>query len=85
MFEGGAWNRDGVIIFGGPDGLMQGSASDSNPVAVTKVDASRQETAHAEPVFLSDGRHFLYLRRSSVAEYSGIYVGRWTTLQPTKH
>jgi hypothetical protein len=30
-------------------------------VPVTKLDASRRETAHRYPFFLPDGRHFLYL------------------------
>jgi hypothetical protein len=42
---------------------------------VTTLDASRNESTHAWPHFLPDGRHFLYLARSTVRENSGIYVG----------
>lgn len=37
------------------------AAGGGQPVAVTKLDASRHETAHRYPYFLPDGRHFLYM------------------------
>jgi len=73
---GGAWNRDGVIIFGNfYGGLMQVSANGGSASPVTVVDASRGETRHLHPTFLPDGRHFIYLRVSRAPENSGIYVG----------
>jgi Tol biopolymer transport system component len=73
---GGAWNSDGVIIFGSGRGpLTRVSESGGTPSAVTALDASRMETRHAFPTFLRDGRHFLYLRTSAVAENSGVYLG----------
>jgi eukaryotic-like serine/threonine-protein kinase len=73
---GGAWNSDGVIIFGTAGGpLMRVSASGGPPTPITKLDASHKDNRHLLPVFLPDRRHFLYLRVSSVPEYSGIYVG----------
>jgi len=42
---------------------------------LTRLDASRQESAHGGPAFLPDGRHFLYLRRSNRDQNSGIFVG----------
>ncbi|HTW22927.1 MAG TPA: protein kinase [Candidatus Baltobacteraceae bacterium] len=76
---GGAWNSDGVIVFatarGGPTGLMQVSDNGGTATPVTSVDSSRKETFHGFPVFLPDGRHFLYLRGSDAPENSGIYVG----------
>jgi serine/threonine protein kinase/Tol biopolymer transport system component len=77
--RGGTWNRDGVILFS-PDGfagLFRVSASGGAPVEVTHVDKSRFEFSHRWPVFLPDGKHFLYL----AANFSGqlakneIYVG----------
>ncbi|HTR02147.1 MAG TPA: protein kinase [Thermoanaerobaculia bacterium] len=59
---GGTWNRDGVIVFA-PDAtspLFRVPASGGQPVAVTKLDPSRKESAHRYPSFLPDGRHFLY-------------------------
>jgi len=58
---GGSWNRDGVILFALPSGPIQRIlAAGGTPEAVTRLDASRHETTHRYPVFLPDGRHFLY-------------------------
>ena len=73
---GGAWNTDGVIIFGSTRGpLMRVAATGGATTPVTALDASRMETRHAYPTFLSDGRRFLYLRSSSVSENSGVFIG----------
>jgi Tol biopolymer transport system component len=61
--RGGSWNKDGVILFT-PDawsGLYRVSSSGGTPVAVTKPDVSQFQVSHRWPVFLPDGRHFLYL------------------------
>jgi eukaryotic-like serine/threonine-protein kinase len=59
---GGTWNRDGTIVFAPSPtaGLSRVPAGGGQPVPVTKLDASRHETAHRYPSFLPDGRHFLY-------------------------
>jgi serine/threonine protein kinase/Tol biopolymer transport system component len=75
---GGAWSRDGVIIFGSNTpgvGLMQVPAGGGNSSPVTVPDVSHQETMHKYPSFLSDGRHFLYWRASRNPEYDGLYIG----------
>src|SRR5262249_43742996 len=73
---GGAWSRDGVILFGTNNGPLQRvSAAGGVPTPMTVLDASRKETAHRKPQFLPDGRHFLYHRRSLNPEYTGIFVG----------
>ena len=78
--RGGAWNRDGVIVFS-PDGLNVGlfrvSAWGGSPVEVTKPDASRFESSHRWPVFLPDGKHFLYLGAnfSGHLENNAIFLG----------
>ena len=74
-FLGGAWNQDGTIIFGSNRGLMRVPAAGGEPVPLTAVDSSGQESAHVGPAFLPDGRHFLYLRRSNRDQTNGIYVG----------
>ncbi len=60
---GGTWNRDGTIVFAPvpTSVLYRVAASGGKPVPVTKLDASRHETAHRYPRFLPDGRHFLYM------------------------
>ncbi len=77
VFRGGAWNREGVIIFGsninGP--LYRITSAGGPATAVTTLDATRNQSAHFWPRFLPDGRHFLYLARSILREKSAIYVG----------
>jgi serine/threonine protein kinase len=61
--RGGSWNQDGVILFSpkfDQTGLYRVSASGGDPVAVTTVDTNRNETNHRWPLFLPDGKHFLY-------------------------
>jgi len=73
---GGDWNRDGVIIFGTPGGgLMRVSASGGPASPLTVVDSSRKEFHHNQPQFLPDGRHFIYMRTSTVPGNSGVYIG----------
>jgi eukaryotic-like serine/threonine-protein kinase len=73
---GGAWNRDGVIVFAptveGP--LFRVAASGGVPVPVTELDRSRQEIAHRHPYFLPDGQHFIYTAVSTKAENAAIYA-----------
>jgi serine/threonine protein kinase len=65
--QSGTWNQDGVILFRSPDGgrLLQVLANGGPARPVTALDPSRSETGHAWPQFLPDGRHFLYLSRTS--------------------
>jgi serine/threonine protein kinase/Tol biopolymer transport system component len=75
---GGSWSRDGVIIFskrGGTGGLYRVPATGGEAVAVTTPDAARKEISHAWPYFLPDGRHFLFLARSTQQENDAICVG----------
>lgn len=74
---GGTWNRQGVILFGNVTGGVQRVVDGGgDPEPVTTLDATRGENAHLAPVFLADGRHFLYLRASRARpEMNGIFVG----------
>jgi Tol biopolymer transport system component len=73
---GFAWNSDGIIVMGTDStGLWKVPASGGTAVPLTVLDVSRHEREHELPVFLPDGRHFLYLRSSGAPENSGIYVG----------
>jgi hypothetical protein len=73
--RGGAWSREGVIIFGAMgSGLMQVPESGGAAFPLTKLNSSRGETFHGLPAFLPDGRHFIYYR-GAVGENSGIYFG----------
>ncbi|MEK6325178.1 MAG: protein kinase [Acidobacteriota bacterium] len=75
--RGGAWNREGLIVFS-PNydaALYAVSAAGGVPTPVTSLDSSRQELGHQWPYFLPDGRHFLYSVRSAQKENGGIFVG----------
>ncbi len=64
--RGGTWNREGDILFT-PSvnaGLYRVSASGGATTPVTTLDSSKHELSHRWPVFLPDGRHFLYLAGS---------------------
>jgi Tol biopolymer transport system component len=73
----GAWSQDGILLFGSKnaDPLRRVSAAGGVAAPVTVVDASRQEGLQSFPAFLADGRHFIYLRTSALADRHGIYVG----------
>ncbi|MGH9200438.1 MAG: protein kinase domain-containing protein, partial [Vicinamibacterales bacterium] len=62
-FGGGAtWNREGVILFA-PSldaALLQVSAAGGTATPVTVLDTANDESAHVGPVFLPDGRHYLF-------------------------
>ncbi|MBC8647848.1 MAG: serine/threonine-protein kinase [Thermoanaerobaculia bacterium] len=76
--RGGDWNRDDVILLTTNDGaspILRVPASGGAPVPVTTLDKARGEIGHWRPWFLPDGRHFLFLIRSTQPENSGIAVG----------
>jgi serine/threonine protein kinase len=72
----GAWNRDGVIVFGGRGigPLWRVSQVGGVATAITSVDRERGESFHSLPTFLPDGKHFLYLRNGP-PDAIGIYAG----------
>jgi Tol biopolymer transport system component len=78
--RGGTWNRDGEIVFT-PDslglGLFRVFSWGGSPVEITKLDPSRFEESHRWPVFLPDGKHFLYLAAnfSGQLENNAIFLG----------
>jgi hypothetical protein len=55
--------------------LYQISSGGGGVKPVTTLDSPRGETSHRWPFFLPDGRHYLYLIRSSKPENRGIFVG----------
>ena len=59
---GGAWGANGDILVSAPSGpILKLPAAGGKAEPVTKLDATRGETAHRYPFFLPDGKHFLYL------------------------
>jgi serine/threonine protein kinase len=81
---GGAWSRDGVILFAGGvgTGLFSVPASGGIPAPVTTVDTPRGDRGHRFPHFLPDGRTFLFAvgsdlraERRDADQAGGIYAG----------
>ncbi len=78
--RGGTWNRDGVILFT-PDslgvGLFRVSSGGGSPVEITKLDTSHFEQSHRWPLFLPDGKHFIYLAANfgGQSETNAIFLG----------
>jgi len=63
MARGGSWSRDGVIVFA-PNvygALLKVPASGGATTPVTQVDPEHGDNTNRWPVFLPDGKHFLYL------------------------
>jgi Tol biopolymer transport system component/tRNA A-37 threonylcarbamoyl transferase component Bud32 len=73
--DAGAWSTAGVILFTGRDGRLYRIADSGGEVApVTELDKQREEAIHAFPVFLPDGRRFIYLAQSRSAAKSALYL-----------
>jgi Tol biopolymer transport system component len=73
---GGSWNSQDDIIFGSfGRGIMRVPASGGTPSQLTMLNSARQEINHLAPLFLPDGKHFLYTCRSAISENSGAYIG----------
>jgi len=81
--RGGAWTRDGRIIFApsttGP--LMIVPATGGEPRAVTALDTTRHESVHRFPVVLPDGRHFLFAALPGPEGQCAICVGEIGSMQ----
>lgn len=75
--RGGTWNSNGMIIFApAPASGLRRIAATGGPVTtVTSLDAAQGENSHRWPLFLPDGRRFIYLIRSDKPHVSGIYLG----------
>ena len=73
---GGAWSRDGVILFGRALGspLFRVSAGGGATTQATSLEQTNGIAGHGAPFFLPDGRHFLFV--VSTGPVAGeVYVG----------
>jgi Tol biopolymer transport system component len=70
----GAWGRDGVIVFSaaGATPLLRVSAAGGKPSPATTL--ADNETGHARPSFLPDGRHFVYRATTAGAQRAPAFV-----------
>jgi serine/threonine protein kinase len=77
--RGGTWNKDGVIIFTPSTvaGLYRVPASGGTPTRIANWDKNRGEDSLRWPVFLPDGKHYLYLAANftGLKGVSAIFVG----------
>jgi len=77
---GGAWNREGVILFSQPgaeNGIFRIAETGGQPVRI--IGHNSDEPAPEHPQFLPDGRHFIYsqrLRSGLMAAYLGALDGK---------
>jgi eukaryotic-like serine/threonine-protein kinase len=72
--DSGTWNSEGVIIFTLNSVLYRVAAEGGSERAVTHLNESNDELAHAWPYFLPDGRHFLYTTISR-GHHEAVYIG----------
>ncbi len=75
--RGGAWSKDGMIVFAPTfrSGISRVPASGGTAEPVTKPD-NVNFTTHRWPVFLPDGKHFLYFaadHRSPGSQQTGVF------------
>jgi eukaryotic-like serine/threonine-protein kinase len=75
--RGGTWSRDGDILFEPDSGLpiYRVAATGGTPIPVTKV-AAPDFSTNRWPVFLPDGKHFLYLaadHKNPRSEKTGVF------------
>jgi eukaryotic-like serine/threonine-protein kinase len=79
--RGGTWNADGTIVFAphwrGELHRVPASGGTSQPL--TKIDQKSGETTHRYPVFLPDGRHYVFLAGThlddAASEKNALYLG----------
>jgi hypothetical protein len=71
LVGGGTWNRDGVILFSFRGSLQRVEAAGGACNPVTKTEKG---VFHQYPVFLPDGKHFLYVVFAGEEAKGGVYV-----------
>ena len=73
--SGGTWNSDGVILFGRfGAAISRVSAAGGVPASVLTLNDARKEREQDFPMFLPDGRHFLYYSWNGNVNDTGIYA-----------
>ena len=82
-FRRGAWSSAGTVLFA-TDVIHRLSPPGVEPVALTTLDRSLGEAAHAAPSFLPDQRHFLYKAATWNRRNGTIYIGSIDASEPRK-
>jgi serine/threonine protein kinase/Tol biopolymer transport system component len=77
--RGASMNGDGVVLFADDasavGGLLRITVSDPTPSPATTLESTRGDTWHGWPVFLPDGRRFLFFAGNNDPAKSAIYLG----------
>ena len=86
-YAGGSWNRDGTILLGAfgrgvSRGIRRLAPGDRTPTEITVGDATR-EVVDEWPVFLPDGRRFLFTR-STPGMGDATYIGTLDGGEPVR-
>jgi serine/threonine protein kinase len=76
--RGGTWSQDGTILFApnAGQGFYTIPSTGGIPVVTTQLDHSRGESSHRWPIFLPNGRDYLfYIFHGTDLRSDGIYLG----------
>jgi Tol biopolymer transport system component/tRNA A-37 threonylcarbamoyl transferase component Bud32 len=81
-----AWNGRGDIIWvlANRSPLFHVRESGGTMQPLTRLDPSRAENSHRYPVFLPDGRRFLFVARSGQRENNALYLGSLDSGEPRR-
>ncbi len=84
--ERGTWAADGTILFGNisSEGILRVPTSGGTPTRVTKPTEIAGLGGDIHPLFLPDGRHFLFARIAPSDSISGIYAGSLDGMEPVR-
>ena len=80
---GGSWNKDGIMIFGPTprSPIMRMPEEGGTPVPATRLVGD--QTGHAWPSFLPDGRHFLFTAYSANPGHGGVFAASLDSAEVT--
>ena len=81
-FLGGSWNTENTILFASSKGLQRVSAAGGDPVLITAPDGPSAKPQ--QPLFLPDGRHYLYTSAAAQGSGSAIYAGSLDSKDTTR-
>src|SRR5262249_17575450 len=82
--SGGAWGREGVILFARNQYDVVYRVSESGGAAAPATKLGPGEDSSNWPVFLPDGRHFVYLGDASAIANHSIRLGSLDSLESVK-
>jgi len=74
--RGGSWGQNRTIVFGlNFQAIFKVPESGGPSAPVTQLDKVRGENSHRAPIFLPNGRSFLYFARTDDPDQRAIYLG----------